>query len=1127
MTFRDLRTYIAARWRWAAGFILIALVVGAGGYWYYRVETERIRQEKYEEIAAIGELKAGQIRQWRKERLADVARDVSAPALTQAVAALLREPGASGLRADLRERLRRMQRGDVYSDVLLLDPAGNTLLAAKDYPDPLDPATRQAIAAALAGREAILSDLYRCPRGVVHLDVVTAIRDPQGRPRALLILRSEAKDYLYPLVQSWPTPSRSAETYLVRREGEGVVFLTDLRQGAETALVLRQPLSQSQRPAVQAVLGKEGLFQGRDYLDVEVLADLRPIAGSPWFLVSKVDATEILAEARYRTKVIAFFALLSILLAAALLAFAYRQRQAGLYRNLYQSERKEREVREQFRIALYSIGDGVITTDKEGRVGRMNSVAEQLTGWDEGEARDKPLEDVFQIVNEETNLTVENPVQQVLREGLVVGLANHTMLIARDGTIRPIADSAAPIRNDDGAILGVVLVFRDQTEERAAQKALRESERKLSTLMANLPGMAYRCRLDRDWTMEFVSEGAFDLTGYRPADLVDSARIAYAELIHPEDRERVWEEIQQALAGSGAFTLEYRIRDADGREQWVWERGCATLDAKGEVEALEGFITDITDRKRAEEALRASERWLSQTFEFLPDATFAIDVQGRVTAWNRAIEDLTGVKAADMLGRGDYAYARPFYGKPRPIMIDLTLAPDEEIARGYASFGQEDRRLVSETYLADFQGRGPVWLWNTASTLYGPEGQVLGAIESIRDITDRKQAEAAREKLEVQLHQAQKMEAVGRLAGGVAHDFNNMLNVIIGYAGLALMKLDPSNPLQANIQEIMKAGQRSADLVRQLLAFARRQTIAPRALDLNDTLAGMLRMLRRLIGEDIDLLWQPVAKLWLVNMDPAQLDQILANLTVNARDAISGVGKITIETGQVEFDEAYCRNHAGYIPGQYVLLAVSDDGCGMDKDIMAHLFEPFFTTKPVGEGTGLGLATVYGIVKQNEGFINVYSEPSKGSTFKIYLPRHRSESVTLEAPKGAAEAPTGTETVLLVEDEEALLEIGQIMLTHLGYQVLAAGSPLQALRLAEESQGEIHLLLTDVVMPEMSGRDLWRRLVTLRPGLKCLYMSGYTANVIAHRGVLNEGVHFLQKPFSLEAMAGKVREALL
>jgi nitrogen-specific signal transduction histidine kinase/CheY-like chemotaxis protein len=380
--------------------------------------------------------------------------------------------------------------------------------------------------------------------------------------------------------------------------------------------------------------------------------------------------------------------------------------------------------------------------------------------------------------------------------------------------------------------------------------------------------------------------------------------------------------------------------------------------------------------------------------------------------------------------------------------------------------------------------------------------------------------------LEAQLHQSQKMEAVGRLAGGVAHDFNNMLAVIAGHADMALEQTAPYSALHADLLEIQKAAQRSADLTRQLLAFARKQTIAPKVLDLNAIIAGMLKMLGRLIGEDIDLLWKPANPLWPVNMDPAQIDQILVNLVVNARDAIAGVGKIAIETGQVVFDGAYCQTHAGFVPGSFVLLAVSDNGRGMDKEILAQIFDPFFTTKPPGQGTGLGLATVYGIVKQNHGFINVYSEPGEGTTCKIYLPRHASDQVDTGPTRAPVVAPTGAETVLLVEDEEALLKLGQILLERLGYTVLAAGSPSQALHQAQAHAGAIDLLLTDVIMPEMSGRELWKRLSALRPDLKCLFMSGYTADVIAHHGVLDEGVHFLQKPFSREALATKLREAL-
>jgi PAS domain S-box-containing protein len=393
------------------------------------------------------------------------------------------------------------------------------------------------------------------------------------------------------------------------------------------------------------------------------------------------------------------------------------------------------------------------------------------------------------------------------------------------------------------------------------------------------------------------------------------------------------------------------------------------------------------------------------------------------------------------------------------------------------------------------------------------------------DITDRVQAEEEREKLRLQLIQSQKMESVGRLAGGVAHDFNNMLSVIIGHCELALLDLDEKHPLCTNLRNILKAAEHSADLTRKLLAFARKQTVAPKVLDINATVEGMLDMLRRLIGEGIDLAWKPKSMSGLVYIDPSQVNQILVNLCVNARDSIDDTGKITIETNLVTIDERYCTDHVEAVPGRYLLLAVSDDGCGIDAEAMPHLFEPFFTTKEMGQGTGLGLATVYGVVTQNKGFVNVYSEPGQGTTFKIYLPLHGvGPEPVLESVTNQAD--TGREMVLVVEDEPMILEMVTTMLESLGYTVLAASGPAEAIRLAQEHKGMIQLLLTDVVMPEMNGNSLADHLRALFPGLRCLFMSGYTANVIAHHGVLDKGVCFIEKPFTRHTLATKIREAL-
>ncbi|MBU0728481.1 MAG: response regulator [Proteobacteria bacterium] len=378
---------------------------------------------------------------------------------------------------------------------------------------------------------------------------------------------------------------------------------------------------------------------------------------------------------------------------------------------------------------------------------------------------------------------------------------------------------------------------------------------------------------------------------------------------------------------------------------------------------------------------------------------------------------------------------------------------------------------------------------------------------------------------EKQLLQAQKMEAVGTLAGGIAHDFNNMLSVINGYAEISLCSLNPVDPLYKDIQEILKAGKRSAELTRQLLAFARKQTINPKVLNLNDLLEFSQKMLGRLVGEDLDLQIISAADLWNVSIDPSQFDQIITNLAVNARDAIHGVGKIIVETANMSLDKSYCQMHQGFIPGDFVMLSFSDSGVGMDDDIKEHIFEPFYTTKAEGKGTGLGLSTVFGIVKQSNGFMNVYSEPGKGTTFKIYLPKF-SGAVDETTVSTGIEHLNGTETVLIVEDEIQILQLAGRILSTLGYTTLMAATPDEACLLVEKYDKPIHLLLTDVVMPTMNGRELMEKVEAIKPEIKTIFMSGYTADIIVHRGVLAQGIHFVQKPFSQKILANKVRMVL-
>jgi len=453
----------------------------------------------------------------------------------------------------------------------------------------------------------------------------------------------------------------------------------------------------------------------------------------------------------------------------------------------------------------------------------------------------------------------------------------------------------------------------------------------------------------------------------------------------------------------------------------------------------------------------------------------------------------------------------------------------ESRMRAYAhEIGADETAFIEAFYEVPAMSRDQ--FEKIAQALFTLAGQLSSMayqnIQQARFITERKRAEDERLKLETQLFHVQKIESVGRLAGGVAHDFNNMLGVILGYSEMALDQVPPEQPLHQHLLEIQKAANRSADLTRQLLAFARKQTVSPRVLDLNDTISGMLKMLHRLIGEDIDLFWSPGHEIWKVKVDPSQIDQILVNLTVNARDAMSETGSITIKTENVVMGPPHFPDQVGFVRGEHVLLSVSDTGEGMDQETLDHLFEPFFTTKEVGRGTGLGLATVYGIVKQNCGHICVDSRLGMGATFNIYLPRFEPDPMQTSADEIGRAPAGGMETVLLVEDDEALLNLSRGILESLGYTVLATPSPKKGLQLAEDHPGEIHLLLTDVVMPELNGRELAERVHGLRPGLKCLYTSGYTADMIAHRGILSENLHFIHKPFKRNDLARKVRDVL-
>lgn len=655
--------------------------------------------------------------------------------------------------------------------------------------------------------------------------------------------------------------------------------------------------------------------------------------------------------------------------------------------------------------------------------------------------------------------------------------------------------------DDEPCILGT---FVDITERQKAEAALRESEERLQLFIDHAP--AALAMFDRDMRYIAVSHRWIADFGLGSQEL--RGRLHYE--IFPEIGEEIKQIHRRGLAGESMSGDDDHFERVDGSIQRLrWEMH-PWRDSRGGIGGIVIFSENITEQKQALMALRESEERFRSLIEGAPEAVF-VQCEGTFRYVNQAMVKLMrAVRAEELLGQ-------PFLERILPEYHDVIRARIQTQAEtGVACTPVEQEYLCLDGTVI------PVEISAIAIQFEGENGNLV----FVRDITGRREAERERKNLEVQLQQAQKMESVGRLAGGVAHDFNNLLMGIMGYTELCQNVLGSENPASTYLDEIMDAAERSAGITRQLLAFARKQTIIPVLIDLNEHVEATLKLLRRLVGEEIELAWRPRAKDARVMLDPSQLDQILANFAVNARDAIAGVGKLTVETGNVSFDAAYCAEHKGATPGAYVMLSVSDSGCGMDCETMDHIFEPFFTTKPVGKGTGLGLATIYGIVKQNNGYINVFSEPGKGTTFRIYFPHCVQGTEEVKGTAGSGELPGGTETIMLVEDEKSVRLAVALLLQSLGYNVLSAASPDDALRQAAEYRGVIHLLITDVVMPGMNGRDLATRLSEMQPGLVCLYVSGYNADVIAHHGILDEGIYFLAKPFAREALANKVHEVL-
>ncbi|WP_020678277.1 PAS domain S-box protein [Geopsychrobacter electrodiphilus] len=706
----------------------------------------------------------------------------------------------------------------------------------------------------------------------------------------------------------------------------------------------------------------------------------------------------------------------------------------------------------------------------------------------------------------ETVVLFEERKRQIEQHGSASFEVSH---FRKDGSIFSLHVSIRATQWENKPAVESIAV--DISEQKRVEDALHESRNLLHSVVENIP-----IRI-------FWKDSELNYLGCNTAFAEAAGFSCPEDLLGKDDFQMGWQEQAEMYRADDQLVIESGVPKLGIIEPQTTPAGeritvCTSkvplFDDDNKVIGLLGIYEDITERLKAEEELKESEYFFKESQRSASIGSYKADLVGGYWESSEVLDSIFGI---------DESYNRSIQG-----WMDLVHLDDRERLETYLSeeiIGQK-KAFAKEYRIIRHNDGETRWVYGLGALTFNRDGHKLSLLGTIQDITDQKNKEEERKTLENQLQQTQRIEALGRLAGGVAHDFNNMLSIILGHVEIAKRKEAVSPALHQHLDQIHNAAKRSADIVRQLLAFARRQTVTPKILDLNDTIRGMFTMLKRLIGEEVELAWSCENMLWPVKVDPGQIDQILANLCVNARDAIEGFGEINIEVINKHCDGIFCAEHKGLSRGDYVLLSVTDNGSGIEEKNLEKIFEPFFTTKGVGQGTGLGLATVYGIVKQNDGYIDVQSKPGEGTTFLIYFPRFTGENVGSQVEPGASLVERGKETVLLVEDEPAILDIGRQLLELQGYRVLTAETPGEAIRLAEEYTGDIHLLMTDVVMPEMNGRQLAKKILTLYPDIKRLFMSGYTADVIAHHGVLDDGIHFIHKPFSLDDLTTKLREVL-
>ncbi len=1126
--------------------VLALLLAGIGlmGFFYISGQYREFDAELHLRLNQAAEMKAAQVSAWLEERAADSQVLAAGAVVIPELQRVLSGVSSPGEQQRVASWLVFVLQKYHYSNVILTSRTGEVLLSAvpiRGSAEHYQSDTTEALAAAAP----VLDDLNeRWNAGHPHLGVNFAVRSPKGVPSGVLLLEIDPDVFLYPVLRDWPGAGHTGELLLVKRDGDSVVNLNDTRLQPGSTLNIRRPLTFTTMPAVRAVLGGTDRIDGMDYRGARVVAAARPVPGSPWFVVAKMDRDEAFSgQNRNSSQLIALLITL-LLVTGALVGMLLRRQSARFYREQYQMEMQRRTLLEQYELLSRHASDAILVWGRDGKILEVNERATRMFGYSREEMLGLSMLD---LKPEEAAADFHHIVKRLAEEQSAIF---ETVNRRKDGTTFPTEVSASLIDLEERQITQSIV--RDISARKQAEQQIKHLNH-LYAVLSQCDAAIVRAASEEALFQE-VCRIVVDAGGFRVGWVgkVDPATGQVLPVARAGEGAGYLDEIR-IMTGAGPLGLGPTGRCIrEGRaiastsfatdpvmEPWreaaarhgLRSSICLPLSRRGETVFVLGMYSSETAFFSAEEIKLAVE--VGESLSFALDR-MDLERAREIAERERRISEERLELALDAANEGYWDWkveTGECYFSPRfSTMIgyqpgELNFSPEFLLELVHP----EDRAVLQEVRDLLVQGTegSPstefrvcckdghyIWVLGTVKVVArNALGRPLRVIGTRVDITDRKH-------LQQQFLQAQKMETIGRLAGGIAHDFNNHLTVINGYSGLLQSQLPADSPIRGPLATIHDAGERAAALTRQLLAFSRKQIERKEALDPNVAIAGMQKLIANLMGENVELRLGLAPDAGWVLADATRIEQVVMNLTVNARDAIKQHGTVTVKTARVVASATKAH------PGPHVRISVIDNGSGMTPEVQLHIFEPFFTTKDKFRGTGLGLATVYGIVEGCDGFIEVESEPGKGSSFHVYLPCLPPEIAQVAPQKQPVPEKGGSETILLVEDDDNVREIGTDILKHYGYRVLAAADGFAAIALAAAQETIIDLVISDVMMPGMNGTEMVQQLLRVRPDMKVLFVSGHTDDSIHLAELTGAGAHFLPKPYRPVALAAKVRELL-